>query len=106
MASQMIFALILMILSPSISSGSCSGVKGCNPCYDTLLGTTIEDVQCGSDKDCIAIEHRCGDFYALNKKHAKKFIRKDLGASTGKKIPLLVCKFDSGWGTKICQQKK
>lgn len=100
-------AQFLLLYFISITShASCSGVPGCNPCYDSLLGLSKEHVVCQADTDCVPVAHRCGDFYAVNKAHAKKFIDKKLKTEKSKKIPELECKFDEGWGNKVCRPKK
>lgn len=95
------------ILFFSVTSyASCAGLKGCNPCYDSLKGAAKEDIKCETDAQCVAVPHRCGDFYALNKAYSEKYIDKSLTADASKKAPILECKLDSGWNTKICRPKK
>ena len=98
--------LVLFSLFPNLSSASCAGLKDCNPCYDSLLGTQKEDVTCQTDDDCIAIPNRCGDFYFLNKAHSKKYIDKNLKPDQSKKAPTVECKLSNGWQAKVCQLKK
>lgn len=99
-------ALLLSIFLSSLyldsSYASCAGVKGCNPCYDSLRGTTLEDVKCETDSECVAIPHRCGDFYALNRSRSEKYTDGKLKLDPAKKAPKLECKFHSGWNAKVC----
>ena len=97
---------ILSSLFPISSSASCAGLKDCNPCYDSLLGAEKEDVSCQTDDECIAILHRCGDFYFLNKARSKKYIDTNLKPDESKKVPRLECKFHNGWKAKVCQPKQ
>jgi hypothetical protein len=98
-------ALAFIAFNPSISYSSCAGVKGCNPCYDSLRGTTKEDVACSKDSECVAIPHHCEGFYALNKAHSAQFIRKNLPPTNSKKLPKTECKFDAAWNAKVCRIK-
>ena len=102
----LLFGFFLSSVFSVSSYASCAGLKGCNPCHDSLRGTEKEDVTCETDAECIAIPHRCGDFYALNKAYAEKYVDKRLKPDPSKKAPILECKFHSGWNAKICSPKK
>lgn len=101
-----LIANILFFLLPNSSVASCSGLKGCNTCYDSLLGAEKEDVICQTDDQCIAIPHRCGDFYFLNKDRIKNYIDKNLKPDQMKKAPAVECKVHRGWQAKVCQAIK
>jgi len=102
----LVAGFVFYSIFPSLAFASCAGVKGCNPCYDSLLGTSKEDVVCSADADCVAIPHRCDDYYAVNKASSAKFLGKKLSLPKSKKPPILECKFDEGWGAQICRAKK
>lgn len=95
-------ACLLIFLSSTATFASCSGVKGCNPCYDSLLITSKEDVKCESALECVAIEHRCGGYYLVNKAHSAKFEDKKIKQGEPKKMPKLICKFEPAWDSKVC----
>lgn len=98
----------LLMAETSTLYGSCAGVPNCDPCGDTEVIPTKEELSCKTSSDCVVIEMGCGGWMVVNKtseeivKKREAHLRSITGRTTRAKKPTIECAPSTEYEAKIC----